>query len=250
MENMGNKRNIKCEISYDGTDFHGFQVQPNQRTVQGELINSIYKLTNEKVNIIASGRTDAGVHARKQVCNFTTSSNIPTDKWKNALNTLLPDGIIILNSTEVDLSFHSRYDVKEKTYRYHISNGENPNLFRRRYVWHYPYHLNLEEMKKASRIFLGKHDFTSFSSAKIGINDRDRTVYQSEVWVENDEIIYQVTGNGFLYNMVRIIVGTLVAVGSNRIKPEEIEGILGSKDRNNAGRTAPAKGLFLWDIKY
>lgn len=250
MENTENKRNIKCEISYDGTDFHGFQVQPNQRTVQGELIKSIYKLTNEEVNIIASGRTDAGVHARKQVCNFTTDSNIPADKWKNALNAVLPDGIIILNSTEVELSFHSRYDVKEKTYRYHISNRENLNLFRRKYVWHCPYSLNIEAMKQASRIFLGEHDFTSFSSAKTEIENKVRYIYQSEVWEENNEIIYQITGNGFLYNMVRIIVGTLVDVGTDRIKAEDIEGILNAKDRNYACKTAPAKGLFLWDIKY
>lgn len=250
MENTENKRNIKCEISYDGTDFHGFQVQPNQRTVQGELIKSIYKLTNEKVNIIASGRTDAGVHARKQVCNFTTNSSIPAVKWKNALNAALPDGIIILNSTEVELSFHSRYDVKEKTYRYHISNRENLNLFRRKYAWHCPYSLNIEEMKQASRIFLGEHDFTSFSSAKTEIENKVRYIYQSEVWEENNEIIYQITGNGFLYNMVRIIVGTLVDVGTDRIKAEDIEGILNAKDRNYACKTAPAKGLFLWDIKY
>lgn len=247
---MENKRNIKCEISYDGTDFHGFQVQPNQSTVQGELRNSIYKLTNEEVDIIASGRTDAGVHARKQVCNFYTNSSIPAAKWKDALNAVLPDGIIILNSTEVGSSFHSRYDVKEKTYRYHISNNDAQDIFRRKYVWHYPYHLNIEVMKQTSTVFLGEHDFTSFSSAKTEIENKVRNIYQSEVWEENNEIIYQITGNGFLYNMVRIIVGTLVDVGGNRKKLEDIEGILRSRDRNNAGRTAPAKGLFLWDIKY
>lgn len=247
---MENRKNIKCEISYDGTDFHGFQVQPNQRTIQGELINSIYKLTKEEVTIIASGRTDAGVHARKQVCNFYTDSNIPAARWKNALNAVLPDGIIILNSTEVPSTFHSRYDVKEKTYRYHISNKENLDLFRRKYAWHYPHELKIDEMRKASKKFLGEHNFTSFSSAKTEIDNKVRFIYQSEIWEENNEIIYQVTGNGFLYNMVRIIVGTLVDVGSNRKKIEDIEGILSSEDRNNAGKTAPAKGLFLWDIKY
>jgi len=247
---MDNKRNIKCEISYDGTDFHGFQVQPKQRTVQGELMNSIYKLTKEEVNIFASGRTDAGVHAKKQVCNFYTDSDIPAAKWKNALNAVLPDGIIILNSTEVPSAFHSRYDAKEKTYRYHISNNKSLDLFRRRYVWHYPYDLNVVEMKKASKIFLGEHDFTAFSSAKTKIENKVRNIYQSEIWEENNEIIYQITGNGFLYNMVRIIVGTLVDFGGNRIKVEDIEEVLNSKDRNNAGKTAPAKGLFLWDIKY
>lgn len=243
-------KNIKCELSYDGKGFNGFQIQPNQRTVQGEIINSIYKLTGEKVNIFASGRTDAGVHARKQVFNFQTESNIPAERWKNALNSIIPDDILILNSIEVPMSFHSRYDVKQKTYRYYINNNKEQNIFRRNYTWFYPHSLNLEEMNSASKLFIGEHDFTSFSSAKTEIEDKTRIIYESSLWEENGEIVYQITGNGFLYNMVRIIIGTLVEVGSNKINKNDIIEIFQNKNRETAGKTAPAQGLVLWDVKY
>lgn len=247
--NMPNK-NIKCEISYDGTNFHGLQIQPNKRTVQGELTKIVSYLTNEEVSIIASGRTDAGVHARKQVCNFHTDSNIPINKWKIALNSLLPDDIVVLEIDEMPDNFHSRYDVLQKTYRYHIQNEAHINIFRNRYSWIYRHPLDLDKMKIASQLFLGEHDFTAFSSSKSTVENKVRKIYESDLWVENNEIVYQVSGNGFLYNMVRIIVGTLIEVGRNNIDIKEIEKMFLEKERTKAGITAPAKGLTLWEIKY
>ena len=247
---MDIKRNIKCEFSYDGTEYHGLQIQPNQRTIQGELEKSIYKLSKEKVNIIASGRTDAGVHARKQVCNFITDSKIPAEKWKDALNSVLPSDIIVLNTEEVPLAFHSRFDVTKKVYRYYLLNNKNVDIFRRNFTWHYPYPLNLGKMIEASKIFLGEHDFTSFSSVKADIEDKTRIIYESDIWEENNEIIFQISGNGFLYNMVRIIFGTIVEIGSNKLELENVGELLKVKNRSLAGKTAPARGLVLWDIFY
>lgn len=243
-------KNLKCEISYDGTDFHGFQIQPNKRTVQGELTKVLTYLTNEDTNIIASGRTDAGVHARKQVCNFQTESNIPISKWKMVLNSYLPDDMLILDVAEMPLEFHSRYDVKQKTYRYHIQNGNDINIFRSKYTWIYKHPLDLKKMEIASKLFLGEHDFTAFSSSKSPIENKIRTIFESNLWVENNEIVYQITGKGFLYNMVRIIVGSLVDVGRGKIDITNLEKSFIEKDRSKTGITAPAKGLTLWEIKY
>ncbi|MFV9511627.1 tRNA pseudouridine(38-40) synthase TruA [Tepidibacillus sp. LV47] len=244
------ERNIKLELSYDGTYFHGFQVQPNQRTVQGELQKAIEKLTGSSVKVIGSGRTDARVHARKQVCNFITHSSIPISKWPNAINSVLPEDIVVYSAEEKPITFHSRFDVKKKTYRYTIYNDQFIDVFRRHYTWHYPYPLNMNEMIEASRFFLGEHDFTSFSSVKSDIKDRVRTIYHFDLWQEGKEIYFQITGNGFLYNMVRIIVGTLVEIGRSKIKKEEIPKILAKRDRNLAGLTAPPQGLILWDVLY
>ncbi|TCS81516.1 tRNA pseudouridine(38-40) synthase TruA [Tepidibacillus fermentans] len=244
------ERNIKLELSYDGTKFHGFQVQPNQRTVQSEIEKAIKELTGFSVNLIASGRTDAGVHARKQVCNFITHSSIPIAKWPNALNSILPDDIIVFSAEEKPLQFHSRYDVKRKTYRYTIYNDRFIDVFKRHYSWHLPYSLNISEMVEASHYFLGEHDFTSFSSARTEVKNKVRTIYQFDIWKEGKEIYFQITGNGFLYNMVRIIVGTIVEIGRGRMEKEQILRLFEEKDRTLSGLTAPPQGLVLWDVIY
>ena len=243
-------KNIKCEIAYDGTLFHGYQIQPSMRTVQGELQKALYKVTKKNIQVIASGRTDAGVHARKQVCNFNNESDLTDNKWAIALNSILPEDIRVLNSIEVEENFHARYDVRKKVYRYYIYTGKIKDVFRRNYTWHYPYPLDLEQMVKASSYFLGEHDFTSFSSVKTDIEDKIRTIYESTISIESNEIIFQVAGNGFLYNMVRILMGTLIDVGKGKIKAEDIENIIKDKDRGLAGNTAPANGLILWDVFY
>ncbi|OEF96450.1 tRNA pseudouridine(38-40) synthase TruA [Vulcanibacillus modesticaldus] len=245
-----NVRNIKLEISYDGTNFHGFQIQPDQRTIQGELQKAIGMIIKQQIKITASGRTDTGVHARKQVCNFHTESRIPVEKWVDALNSLLPEDIVVKSATEMPFEFHSRFDVKKKIYRYSIYNDRVVDVFRRNYTWHYPYSLDIETMKKASQLFIGEHDFTSFSSAKSEIENRTRTIYEAEIGKIGNEIYFQISGNGFLYNMVRIIMGTLVEVGSGKMSLEDIRSLFREKNRSMAGITAPAKGLTLWDVEY
>ncbi len=243
-------RNIKCEISYDGTDFHGFQIQPNHRTVQGELESALYRLTKQKISINASGRTDAGVHAKKQVCNFITDSNIPGEKWRLALKPELPDDIIMVNTTEAPLSFHSRFDVKKKTYRYYIYHHMSPDIFHRRFSWHYPYKLDLELMQVASQLFEGEHDFTNFSSARTDKENKIRRIDEAMLWKEGNEIIFQISGSGFLYNMVRIIMGTLIEVGRKKMNKEEIIPLFYTKEKILKAKTAPAHGLSLWDVQY
>ncbi len=242
--------NIKCELSYDGTFFHGFQRQPNQRTVQGEIEKAIYKIIKQKVTINSSGRTDAGVHARKQVCNFLIEGSIPAEKWKLALNAVLPDDIVIIQTSKADQDFHARYDVREKIYRYYINNSKTANVFNRNFTYQFFQKLDIEKMKIASKLFLGTHDFTTFASTKTDKENKIRTISQSDLWIEEDQIIYQIAGNGFLYNMVRIIVGTLIEVGKHKIESEEIEAMFSLKRRNIAGPTVPAKGLILWDVHY
>jgi len=243
-------RNIKCEISYDGTDFHGFQIQPNHRTVQGELEQALYRLTNQQTKMIASGRTDAGVHARKQVCHFLTNSKIPEEKWIFALNALLPDDVLVTHAEEAAFNFHARFDVKKKIYRYYIDHGVIANVFRRRYSWHYPYALDIEVMKEASQMFIGEHDFTAFSSAKTEVENKIRTIYDAKLWQDQNEIIFEIAGSGFLYNMVRIMIGTLVEVGRKKMNQTDISDLFYKKERALAGITAPAHGLILWDVVY
>ncbi|MFC2949243.1 tRNA pseudouridine(38-40) synthase TruA [Virgibacillus sediminis] len=245
-------RKIKCIVTYDGSRFSGYQTQPNQRTVQGELEKALAKIHKGKqIGVHASGRTDAGVHAFCQVFHFETSYGIPEEKWKKALNSLLPGDIHIKRSAEVSSSFHSRFDVKEKEYRYYVNNSEEPNVFRRNYVFHFPYRLNLQSMQEACRYFEGSHDFTSFSSAKATTKgSKVRTIYHASCIERDGYIEFIFRGNGFLYNMVRIMVGTLLDVGQGRKKPEEIQSIIEKTDRKFAGETAPPQGLYLWDVIY
>ena len=242
-------KNIKCEISYDGFNYCGFQIQPGLKTIQGEIQKVLSKVTNDDIKIHASGRTDTGVHAKKQVINFQLNSNIPVERWSIIFNMLLPEDIVVNTVEEMPLDFHSRYDAKIKTYRYSINNQSTINVFRRNFTLYYPHFLDVELMNNASKLFVGSHDFSSFSSAKAKLN-RERIIYDSKVWKEEEEIIFQVSGNGFLHNMVRILAGTLIKIGNGKMSAEEISLIFQKKDRKLAGCTVPAKGLTLWDVVY
>jgi len=243
-------KRLKCIVAYDGTDYSGFQVQPDQITVQGEIEAAIGRITGEVIQIAGSGRTDAGVHARGQVFHFDTTSNIPQDKWRFVLNNQLPDSIVVHSVEEVDSSFHARFDVKEKEYRYCIDNGDIPDIFRHRYADHIRSKLDSDRMNQAASYLIGEHDFTSFCSAKTFVEDKVRTVYDVRVVRDGSFVWVICRGNGFLYNMVRIIVGTLVEVGQGKRTPEEMAMILQACDREKAGKTAPAKGLTMWQVIY
>jgi tRNA pseudouridine38-40 synthase len=242
---------IKCTVSYDGTAFNGYQVQPGQRTVQGVLEKALTKVHKGKfVKVISSGRTDAGVHAIGQVFHFDTDFSIPEEKWPVVLNSILPDEVVIVSAKYVQDDFHARYSVKQKEYRYKVMLGKRRSPFTRDFSLYYPYQLDLEAIQIAARYFIGEHDFTSFCSTKTDKEDKVRTIHNIKVEQDGLELTFSFTGNGFLYNMVRIIVGTLLEVGSGRKKPEEISIILNKKDRKAAGKTAAAHGLYLWQVQY
>ncbi|GEC92682.1 tRNA pseudouridine(38-40) synthase TruA [Brevibacillus brevis] len=243
-------KRLRCVLAYDGTDFSGFQVQPDQVTVQGEIEAALKRVTGEDIQVFGSGRTDAGVHARGQVIHFDTSSNIPMDKWRFVLNNQLPDSIVIRTVEEVDASFHARFDVQVKEYRYCIDNNPVADVFRHRYADHVRFPLDVDAMQQAAHYLVGEHDFTSFCSAKTFVEDKVRTVYGLTVEKIGDEVWVTCRGNGFLYNMVRIIVGTLVEVGQGKRSPAELREILAACDREKAGKTAPAKGLTMWEVVY
>ncbi|WP_188066797.1 tRNA pseudouridine(38-40) synthase TruA [Brevibacillus brevis] len=243
-------KRLRCVLAYDGTDFSGFQVQPDQVTVQGEIEAALNRVTGEDIQVFGSGRTDAGVHARGQVIHFDTSSNIPVDKWRFVLNNQLPDSIVIRTVEEVDASFHARFDVQVKEYRYCIDNNPVADVFRHRYADHVRFPLDVDAMQQAAHYLVGEHDFTSFCSAKTFVEDKVRTVYGLSVEKIGDEVWVTCRGNGFLYNMVRIIVGTLVEVGQGKRSPAELREILAACDREKAGKTAPAKGLTMWEVVY
>lgn len=243
-------RRLKCVVAYDGTDFSGFQVQPDQVTVQGEIEAALQRITGEEIQIAGSGRTDAGVHARGQVIHFDTASHIPLEKWGFVLNNQLPDSIVIRSIEEAEPTFHARFDVQVKEYRYCIDNSPVADVFRHRYADHIRFPLDIRAMQKAARHLEGEHDFTSFCSAKTYVEDKVRTVYALTVERLGDEVWVICRGNGFLYNMVRIIVGTLVEVGQGKRQPDELADILAACDREKAGKTAPAKGLTMWEVVY
>ena len=245
-------RNIRLTIEYDGKDFNGWQKQPNKLNIQGEIERAIELITGEEnIDLIASGRTDAGVHAIGQVANFKTNNeSIPIEKFAIALNTKLKRSIRIKKAEEVDERFHSRYTCKRKTYRYIINNNECESAICRNFEYHMPIKLDIKAMQIAVKYFEGEHDFKAFKASGTSSKSSVRTIYKAEVRKEGDNIIIELTGNGFLYNMVRIISGTLLDVGLGKIKPEEIPEIIESKDRQRAGRTLPAHGLYLVQVVY
>ena len=246
-------RNIRLTIEYDGKDFNGWQKQPNKLNIQGEIERAISTLTGEeKVDLIASGRTDAGVHALGQVANFKTENeSIPIDKWALALNTKLKRSVRVLKAEEVDERFHSRYTCKRKTYRFVINNNECESAIYRNFEYHMPVKLDVKSMKKAIKHFEGEHDFKAFKASGTSSKSSVRTIYKAEVKeVENGRIYIELTGNGFLYNMVRIIAGTLVDVGMGKLQPKDIPEIIKSGERLRAGRTLPPSGLFLIKVEY
>ena len=224
-------RNIKLTIEYDGKEFNGWQKQPTKLNIQGTIEQAIKTITGEEVELNASGRTDAGVHAIAQVANFKTNSQIPIEKFAIAINSRLKRSIVIKKAEEVDERFHSRLNCKKKTYRYVINNSEEGTAIYRNLETHIPQKLNVEKMQQAVKYFEGEHDFKAFKAS--GTSSKS-----------------SLTGNGFLYNMVRIIAGTLVEVGMEKLEPEKIPEIIKSKKRENAGKTLPPNGLYLLRVMY
>lgn len=249
---MSRMKRIKCVISYDGTDFAGFQIQPKQRTVQGELEKGLMKLHKGTfIRIHPSGRTDAGVHAIRQVFHFDTFLNLQVSNWRQALNTVLPDDLVVKEANIVDSTFHARYSALEKEYRYYVLNHADKDVFNRHYVCQFPYQLELKPMQEACEYFKGTHDFTTFSSAKATIKgSKFRTLTHASCYMNNGKFEFIFRGDGFLYNMVRIMVGALLDIGQGRRNPEDILELLEQKDRRLLGKTAPPQGLYLWDVKY
>ena len=243
-------RHIKLIIEYDGRGFNGWQKQPNKLNIQGEIERAIKEVTGEEVELNASGRTDAGVHAISQVANFKTESNIDINKIPLALNSKLKKSIIIKKAEEVDLNFHARYNAKGKKYRYIINNSLVGSAIYRDLEYNFPIKLDVEKMKHSAKYFEGEHDFKAFRSSGTSNKNSVREIYKVEIKEENERIILEFTGNGFLYNMVRIMVGTLMDVGLGKIKPESIKDIIDSKERTKAGKTAPAQGLYLVEVYY
>lgn len=243
-------RNIKLTIAYDGTEFHGFQKQPKLRTVQGTLQETVEGVVGHSVSIIGSGRTDAGVHAKGQVVNFQTSSGIPIEKWPIVLNTKLPNDIVVHTAELVSEEWHARFYARGKVYRYVIDRGPYPDVFNRHFSYHYPYPLCIEPMIEAARHLVGKHDFTSFCAANTPVEDKVRMLHAVNLTEQGHLLTIECRGEGFLYNMVRIITGTLLDVGRGRIAAGEIPEILKACDRKRAGLTAPPQGLTMWEVLY
>lgn len=246
-------RNIKLEFSYDGRNYYGLQKQKNCVTIQGEIERALTELFGKEINLIIAGRTDKGVSSLKMVGNFYVESNIEADKICYALNVKLPNDIRILSSCEVDFNFHSRYDAKQKTYKYSLyENNFSLPLFP--FETLFKAKLNYSNMKRAIKYLVGKHDFSSFVTKSKKIDDKVRTIYKvklvRKVIQGINHYYFYFTGNGFLYNQVRTMVGTLILAGINKIKPKDIKKIIKNKNRSYAGSVMPANGLVLTDIKY
>jgi tRNA pseudouridine38-40 synthase len=249
-------RNLKLILSYDGSDFAGWQVQPDAVTVQGALASAIGRITGEKVLPQGSGRTDAGVHALAQVVTFVTESSVPTVNFVKALNDVLPASVRVLEVQEVAPDFHARHSALAKTYRYRIYRAAICPPFRARYVWHYPYPLEEHAMARAAELVEGEHDFTSFAAVDPERGRESapvsnlRRIFSSNWQRQGDEFVYTVRGSGFLHHMVRNLVGTFILVGKGRLQPEDVTRILEARNRSAAGATAPAGGLYLVNVEY
>jgi tRNA pseudouridine38-40 synthase len=248
-------RNLKLILTYDGSEFAGWQVQPDDVTIQGTLASAIGRITGESVLPQGSGRTDAGVHALAQVATFATESSVPTGNFVKALNDILPPSVRVLEVEEAPADFHARKSARSKTYRYRIFRAAICPPFLARYVWHYPYPLNEHAIIRAVRFIEGEHDFTSFAAVDPE-RGRDfpvsnvRHMFSSYGERQADEFIYSVTGSGFLHHMVRNLVGTFILVGKGTLQPEDVTRILDARNRSAAGATAPAGGLYLVNVQY
>ena len=244
-------RNIKITIEYDGTKYNGWQVQKNGAGIQEILTNAIHQVCNDVDKINGAGRTDAGVHAMGQTANFFTDCKIPIDKLPAAVNVFLPKDIAIKTAEEVNKDFHSRYSAKGKKYMYIVNNSPVRSALSFYREYYFPNELDYKKMKKACEILEGTHDFKGFMASGSSIKDTVRTISKIQLKKRDDgRIIFNFTGNGFLYNMVRILVGTLLDVGIGKIKVEELDNIIKSKDRTKAGKTVPAQGLYLVEVYY
>jgi len=257
-------RNIKLTIEYDGTEFVGWQTQRRanhtkrytlhaircSRTIQETLESALKQILQEKVKLIGSGRTDSGVHALGQVANFKTKSKLSVSDIKRALNAVLPPDIAIKEAKEAAINFHSRFDAKSKIYRYTLLNSQTRKVAERHFYFFYPYRLNLTAMRSATEFLKGKKDFKSFQSSNKKQRTSKRTVKNLSIKREGDFIHFEIEADGFLYKMVRTIVGTLLEVGRGKLKPQEILGILSRKNRKFSGPTAPPNGLTLVKVIY
>ena len=243
-------KRVKMIVAYDGTNYSGWQFQNNAITIEQKLNEALTELLGEEITVIGASRTDAGVHSLGNVCVFDTDTRIPAEKISHALNARLPEDIVVQDSCEVDMDFHPRFTNSRKTYEYRVLNRtfRMPTLRRDTYFYHYP--LDVEKMKKAASFLVGEHDFKSLCSVNTQAETTVRTIYSCTVEKEGDIIKIRVQGNGFLYNMVRIIAGTLIEVGAGKREPEEIPVILEKRDRCAAGPTAPACGLTMIGIEY
>ena len=243
-------KRVMLEVAYDGTKYCGWQIQDNGETVAGVLTCELERLLGEKILLIGASRTDAGVHAMGNICVFDTESRIPGEKFCYALNHSLPEDIVVQRSCEVPMSFHPRKRKCRKTYEYRIWNADFIQPFNRKYTYFVYKKLDTDKMREAASYITGTHDFTSFCSIHTVVPDHVRTIYSTDVITEGNLITVRITGNGFLYNMVRIIAGTLVRVGLGDYGPEKVKEILESRNRENAGPTAPPQGLTLMKIEY
>ncbi len=250
-------RNIKLRIEYDGTDFNGWQIQQKgTRTVQQEIEKALQIILKKKIRIYGSGRTDSGVHAAGQIAHLKTQSTIPSDALCRALNTHLPPDIVIHDVQDVPLNFHAQFSAQRKIYQYTILNRQSPCALNRRFCTHIPYRLNIKSMRTAASMLIGTHDFRSFVASDSArkknarVQNTVRTIYQSTLKKRGDYLIYTIESNGFLYKMVRNIIGTLMAVGCAQLPADGIPHIIHSKDRSAAGYTAPPQGLCLMEVKY
>ncbi|MBQ6442179.1 MAG: tRNA pseudouridine(38-40) synthase TruA [Lachnospiraceae bacterium] len=243
-------KRILLIVAYDGTEYCGWQIQPNGVTIEAVLNRELTRLLGEEIKVIGASRTDAGVHAMGNVCVFDTDTRIPPEKISYALNQSLPEDIVVQQSKEVAADFHPRKCESRKTYEYRILNRamRDPNCRRNTYFYHWE--LDTDAMQEAASYLVGEHDFQSFCSPATEAETTVRTIYALTVEKEGDLITIRITGNGFLYNMVRIIAGTLLEVGNGKRKPEEIAEILEKKDRSATGPTAPACGLTLMEIAF
>lgn len=241
-------KRIKLVVAYDGSAYHGWQIQPGAPTIEGELNRALSELMQEEIQVIGASRTDSGVHALCNMAVFDTKTRIPAEKIAYALNQRLPEDIKVQESSEVAQDFHPRHCVSRKTYEYRILNREFPLPTKRLYA-HFTYvPMDIERMRQAAVYLVGEHDFKSFCSVNSSAETTVRTIYELTVEKQQEEIVIRVCGNGFLYNMVRIIAGTLMEIGRGNMEPEQIKDMLAAKNRQAAGPTAPAQGLTL--VKY
>lgn len=243
-------KRIKLTVAYDGTDYCGWQIQKNGVTVEEVLNRALSRLIGDRVTVIGASRTDAGVHAQGNVAVFDTDTRIPAERIAYAVNALLPEDVVVVSSGEVPAGWHPRKCVSVKTYEYRILNREFPDPVRRRDTYFVPFQLDLDRMRQAAEYLKGEHDFKSFCSAQTTVEDTVRTIYALDIRKEEDFITILVRGNGFLYNMVRIIAGTLAGVGRGYFEPRDVVRMLEEKDRTKAGVTAPPQGLTLVGIEY
>ena len=242
--------NIKLTIEYDGRNYHGWQIQPDVITVQGVVADAIKKLTGESIDLIGASRTDEGVHAFGQVANFITNSTIAPEKFCLAINAYLPDDIAIVKSELVPDNFNARYDSCGKKYIYLIHNRYTKSALFKDNAYHVKQKIDIDIVNRAAKFLIGTHDFSSFRASGGGAKTSVRTIHDINIKQDGDRVIVEVRGDGFLYNMVRIIVGTLIDIGVKRVSPNKMLEILDAKDRVKAGQTAPSHGLYLVEVYY